>query len=146
MRKANALLTGIAMLALLPLAGCKDPYGACAKAGADIANGITQGMNTVDQAGQNGLLTAAEEKNVAGYLEYANKADETFLACVGSAHTNTAAGAFTACVQSFQTTLNTPAELALIHVTNPQAQATVTGITTTIAGALTALISGLNGA
>jgi hypothetical protein len=146
MKKPNAILIAIAMLALLPLAGCKDPYGACAKAGADIANAITQGMNTVDQAQQTGLISAAEEKNVVGYLEYANKADETFLACVAASHKNTAAGAFTACVQTFQTTLNSPAELELIHVVNPQAQATVTGITTTIAGALTALVSGLNGA
>jgi len=132
---------------LLLLSGCKDPYGSCVRAGADIAGGITTAMQTVDSIEKAGQMTATEEKNILGYLEYANKADAVFLTCVSTAHTSgSKTGTYTACATAFQNTLNNPAQLALLHVTNPTTQTTVTSLTSAIVTSVGALITGLGGA
>jgi len=129
------------------LVGCADPYGACVKAGADIATGIATAMQTVDATQQNGYITPKEELNVVGYLEYANKADEAFLSCASTAHTaKSVKGSYTACASAFSDSLNNPAELDMIHVVNPAAQITVTSIVNTIVNSAGAIVSGLGGA
>ena len=132
---------------LITVTGCADPYGACVKAGADIATGIATAMQTVDATQQNGYITPKEELNVVGYLEYANKADEAFLSCASTAHTaKSVKGSYTACASAFSDSLNNPAELDMIHVVNPSAQATVTSIVNTIVNSAGAIVSGLGGA
>lgn len=131
----------------LVLAGCKDPYGGCAKAGADIAQGVSAGLSTVSSLQQQGQITPAEALNVANYLEFVNKGDEAFLACVQTAHTGgNKPGTYTSCVNTFNSTLNTPTELALIRVNNPQAEATVNAIVTGFTTATVAIQSQLGGA
>lgn len=133
-----------ALLLCLCLMGCKDPYGACVKASADIGTGIAQGMKTVDSLRVQGLISPQEESNVLDYLEFANGADKAFLTCAQTAHTSgTKAGAFTACATGFNASLNNPTELALLHVSNAQGSQNVSiivnGITTGVSAVATAL-------
>lgn len=146
-KRNHALIAIAALVALLGVAGCKDPYGACAKAGADIASGIGKGMTTVQDLEAQGVISATEAINVLGYLEYANKADEAFLSCVASAHGAIAkSGAFTTCAQTFNLTLNNPTQLALIHVNDSAASSTVSLIVQGVTAGVTAIVSGLKGA
>jgi len=139
-------ILAVAFLAIA-LVGCKDPYGASAKAAADIGTGIAAGMSTLSGLEQQGLITPAETLNVAGYLEYANKGDEAFITCIDTAHTSgSKPGTFTACAQAFNTTLNNPTQLALIHVSNAKASQTVTVIVNGITTAVSSIIAGLGGA
>jgi hypothetical protein len=145
MRQRLAVLPLLTLL--LVISGCKDPYGASAKAGADVAAGVTQGLNTVQQLQVQGVITAQEALNVAGYLEFANKADEAFLSCAKTAHTNgDKPGTYTACAQVFNTTLNNSQQLALIHVGNTNASQTITTIVNGITTGVTALETALGGA
>lgn len=131
----------------LMLAGCKDPYGGCAKAGADIAQGVSAGLATVTSLEQQGEITPSEALNVGNYLEFANKADEAFLTCVSVAHTSgNKPGTYTACVSTFSTTLNTPAELALVKVSNTTASTTINTIVTGFTTATALIQSQLGGA
>lgn len=135
------------LIPLLLVIGCKDPYGASAKAGADIATGIAQGMSTVNALVQQNTITVTEAVGVLGYLEFANKADEAFLTCAQTAHTNgNKAGTYTACIQTFNSTINTPAQLTLIHVANASASQTVSTIVNGITTAVSAIAAGLGGA
>lgn len=145
MVRRRMVMAVLAILVALPLSGCKDPYGACAKAGADIATSITQGMGTVNGLYQQGLMTQKETADVLDYLEFANKADEAFLSCVGSAHSTNAIGAFTACATGFNATLNTPQQLALLHVQNAKASGEVTTIVNGVTTAVQAVVTGLGG-
>ena len=132
---------------VLLLTSCRDPYGACVKAGADIATGIAQGYSSIDQIRMQGLITPAEELNVAGYLKFANDGDKAFLSCVQTAHTNgNRAGTYTACAQVFNTALNNPQELALIHVSNTSATPVINAIVNGLTAGVAAVISGLGGA
>lgn len=136
-----------AILLTVALCGCKDPYQTCLTAGTDIATGIAQGMKTVDSVRQQGLITPAEESSVLDYLEFANKADEAFKSCADAAHTaGSKAGAFTACATTFNTALNNPTELALLHVSNAQASQNISTIVAGITTGVNAIITGLNGA
>lgn|SRR5690348_2070220 len=131
----------------IAIAGCKDPYGGCAKAGADIAQGVSTGLATVASLQQQGEITSAEALNVAGYLEFVNKGDEAFLSCVQTAHINgNKPGTYTACTATFNTTLNTPAELALVKVGNATASATINTIVTGFSTAVTLIQTQLGGA
>lgn len=146
-KRIHTLFAIAAIVAMLGVAGCKNPYGACAKAGADIASGIGKGMTTVQDLEAQGVISATEAINVLGYLEYANKADEAFLTCVASAHgTPAKSGAFTACAQAFNSTLNNPSQLALIHVNDSAASSTVSLIVQSVSTAVTAIVAGLKGA
>lgn len=139
------LLLFLTLLAIVPfVSGCKDPYGACVKADADIAQAISSGFVTVSQLQQSGLISPQEALNVANYLEFANQADAAFGTCAQTAHTaGSRAGAFTACATTFNTALNNPTQLALLHVSNPKASQNVTtivnGITTGVSAVITAL-------
>ena len=134
------------LAALLVLISCKDPYGSCVKASADIGNTIAQGMKTVDAFRVEGVISVQEESNVLDYLEFANKADASFLSCVQTAHAGGAkAGTFTACAQGFNTALNNPQELALLHVSNPQGSANVSTIVNGITTAVGLILTGLGG-
>ena len=140
------LLT-LLVVSVLLCAGCTDPYGSCAKAGADIASGISQGFNTIVQLQQQGLITQAEEADVAGYLKFANDGDKAFLSCVTAAHTNgNKVGTYTACANTFNLALNTPAELALLHVNNATASTTISTIVNGLTAASKAITAGLGGA
>jgi hypothetical protein len=133
--------------AVIGLSSCSDPYGAVVKAGANIAAGITAGDNTVLQLEQSGTITKQEAVNVLGYLEFANKADEALLTCATTAKaTGSAKGSFSACTTAFANTLNNPAELALIHVSNSGAQTTVTAIVNAISAGASLLATSLGGA
>ena len=136
----------VLLVAVLFLAACSDPYGACVKAGADIAAGISGGFNTVVQLQQQGTISAPEALNVAGYLKFANDADKVFLTCTQAAHTTSKAGAFTSCAQAFATQLNNPQETALIHVGNASAQATVNTVINGITTGISTLETALGGA
>ena len=141
-------LSVLAVLAVcFTVAGCKNPYQACLKASIDIGTGIAQGMKTVDGLRQQGVISPAEESNVLDYLEFANKADGAFLTCVDTAKTSgSKSGAFTACATAFNTALNNPTELALLHVNNTQASQNVTTIINGITTGVQAVIAGLGGA
>jgi hypothetical protein len=135
------------VLLAVSLAGCKDPYGASEKAAADIGTGIASGMKTVDQLRVDGLITVAEETQVLGFLKFANDANGAFGSCAQQAHNaGGKGGAFTACAQTFQAALSNPAELALIRVTNQNAQATIQSIVSGAVTGITTLISSLGGA
>lgn len=138
--------TLLALGLIFCLAGCSDPYGACVKAGADIATGISGGAQTVVQLEASGLITQAEELNVLGYMKFANDADGAFLNCASAANTaGSKAGTFTACAQAFNTALANPTELALIHVSNPNAQTQITTISQSIATGISTLLTALAG-
>lgn len=139
----------IAVLALLCIAcvGCNDPYGASSKAGADIASGITSAMNMTAGLQKQGTISTQEALNVLGYFEFANRADEAFLSCVRLAHTNgNKVGTYTACASTFNTALNTPADLALIKVGNSAALNDINLAVKSITDAVNAILSGLGGA
>lgn len=136
----------LAVSAMIGASGCSDAYGASVKAGANIAAGITAGDNTVLQLEQSGTITKQEALNVLGYLEFANKADEAFLTCATMAKaTGSAKGSFSACTLAFANTLNNPQELALIHISNPNSQATVTAIVQSISTGVSLLATALGG-
>lgn len=143
------MLRSVLIVSVLALAlcGCKDPYGGCAKAGADIAQGVSAGLSTVSSLHQQGEITSAEALNVAGYLEFVNKGDDAFLACVHTAHIGgNKPGTYTACVTTFNQALNTPSELALVKVSNAQATTTINAIVTGFNTAIVAIQSALGGA
>jgi hypothetical protein len=143
MSKRLAVVLGLA----LALAGCKDNYGACEKAALDIGNGVTAGMKTVDQLRVSGLINVQEESNVLGYLKFINDADAAFGTCAQNAHlAGSKAGAYTACANVFTSTLNNPAELALIHVNNPQAQQNIQVIVEGVNTGINAVLAALGGA
>lgn len=141
-------LSALTVLAVcIGVAGCKHPYQACLKASIDIGTGIAQGMKTVDGLRQQGIITAAEESSLLDYLEFANKSDGAFLTCADTAQTaGSKSGAFTSCATTFNTSLNNPTELALLHVSNPQASQNVTTIINGITTGVQAVIAGLGGA
>lgn len=131
---------------LLILSSCSDPYGASEKAAVDIAGGITAGMKTVDALRVAGLISVQEETNILGYLKFANDANGAFGNCAQQAHNaGSKGGAYTACAQAFQTTLANPAELALIKVTNANAQAQVQVIADGIVTGISTLVASLGG-
>lgn len=145
LRSLSAVL--LAMVLIFGATACSDAYGASVKAGANIAAGITAGDNTVLQLEQAGTITKSEAVNVLGYLEFANKADEAFLTCATTAKaTGSAKGSFSACTVAFANTLNNPQELALLHIVNPQSQATVTAIVNSISTGVSLLATALGGA
>ena len=130
---------------LLLLIGCSDPYGACVKGGADVANGIKAAMKTVDDIHNAGLISSTEDGHILDYLKFANDADGAFLTCAATAHTAGVKGSFTACATGFSTALNNPTELALIQVGNPKEQATVTAIINGIIAGVNAITASLGG-
>jgi hypothetical protein len=131
----------------IAIGGCRDPYGGCAKAGADIAQGVSTGLATIASLQQQGEISLAEELNVAGYLEFVNKGDEAFLTCVQTAHMDgNKPGTYTACTQAFNTALNTPSRLALLKVSNSTASATINTIVTGFTTAVSLIESQLGGA
>ena len=145
MRKAIWLVPILALAFVA--AGCKDAYGACEKAAADIGTGIAAGMKTVDSLRVAGTISTQEETNVLGYLKFANDANGAFGACAQAAHNaGSKAGSFTACAQIFSLTLNSPQELALIHVSNPTAQANIETIVAAVNTGVQAIITALGGA
>jgi hypothetical protein len=134
-------------LVMLSFIGCKDPYGAAAKADADIAQAISSGFVTVTQLRQQNLLSPQEALNVANYLEFANLGDEAFGTCIAAAHTaGSKAGTYTACATAFSAKLASPSELALIKVSNPNSQQTVQGIATAVSAGVASLVTALGGA
>lgn len=140
-------MIAILCVASLGLSSCKDPYGSSAKAGADIAQSITGAFNTISQLEQQGLITPHEAVNAAGYFEYANKADEAFLTCVAAAHTaGGIAGSFTSCATAFNTSLNNPTELALLHISNTKASGNISVIVNGLTAAAQLIITQLKGA
>lgn len=137
----------LCLIAAIALVGCKDPYGASAKASADITAGITAAMQTTAGLAQQKIISAPEAVNVLGYLEFANRGNEGFETCIGTAHSGgDKLGTYTACAQAFNTALNNPSELALIKVTNSAASQTITGLVNGLTTATAAIVSALGGA
>lgn len=138
----------IPLIALcLLLAGCKDPYGGASKAGSAIGVSITQGMQTVSALQMAGTISPTEALNTLGYFEFANKADEAFLSCVAGAHAEgNKVGTYTFCAEAFNSALNTPSELVLLHISDAKASQKITTIITGLSTAVTAIITGLGGA
>lgn len=137
----------LCLVACVALAGCKDPYGASSKAAADIAAGITAGMQTTASLGQQKTITPQEAANVLGYLEVANHANEAFETCISAAHTDgDKLGTYTACVSAFNTALNNPANLALVKVANSSASQTIMTVVNGLTAATAAIASALGGA
>jgi len=103
-------------------------------------------MTTVDQLRVSGQITPQEETSVLGFLKFANDANGAFGVCAQQAHNaGSKAGAYTACAATFQTTLSNPTELALIHVNNAQAQATIQTVVAGVNTGITAVITVLGG-
>jgi hypothetical protein len=137
----------VALLLPLMLLACSDPYGACEKAAADIGTGIGSGMMTINGLRTSGLITSQEEISVLGFMKFANDANGAFASCAQQAHNaGSKKGAFTACAQTFQTTLSNPTELALIRVTNPQAQQQVQTVVNAVTTGVATVITTLGGA
>lgn len=137
------------LLLLVPLVllGCKDPYGACEKAALDIGSSIGGGITTVNDLRISGVITSQEEINIIGYLKFANDANGAFALCAKQAHVaGGVKGSFTACAQTFQAALSNPTELALIHVTNAQAQQQVQTIVNAVTTGITGVMTALGGA
>jgi hypothetical protein len=135
------------VLAVLPLVACTDNYKACSQVGQTIATTVTSADNTVLSLAKSGAISTQESIDVLGYLAFANQSDESFLRCAKTAHTNgNVVGSYTACVNAFIGQLNTPSELALIHVSNANSQAQVQTIITGIQSGITLLQSSLGGA
>jgi hypothetical protein len=129
------------------LLGCKDNYGACEKAAADIGTGIASGMKVVDTLRVSGKITVEKETDILGYLKFANDANGSFSVCAQQAHqAGTKGGAYTACAQTFQAALSNPAELSLVNVSDPQTQATVQNIVNSINAGVAAVLTALGGA
>jgi hypothetical protein len=133
-------------LVMLSFIGCKDPYGACVNASSIAAQTINQGMQTVDQLRQQGHVSIAEESSLLDYFEFANKADSAFLTCAQEAHTNgNKAGTYTACANTFNSSLNNSTELALLKVSDTTASQTITGVVQTVTSGITSLVTALGG-
>ena len=134
------------VLPLLLIMGCSDPYRACVKASADIGIGIGQGMHTVNDLRQSGVISSAEEANVLNYLEYANIGNKAFMSCSQMAHTSgSKVGTFTSCAQTFNSALNNPTSLALIKVSNAGASQEISTIVNGITTGVTAVVTALGG-
>ena len=139
-------LTAVIVFALLAMFSCKDPYGACEKASADVASGITGGFNTVNQLQQSAQVSPQEAANIYNYLKFANDANGAFSVCAQQAHTaGSKAGAYTACSTTLTAALNTPSELALLHVSNPNSQQAVEAIVNTANTGISGLVTALGG-
>jgi hypothetical protein len=133
-------------LIVLSFIGCKDPYGACVQGSSVTAQAISQGMTTVDALRKQGTITVAEESQALDYMEFANKADGAFLSCAQEAHTNgNKAGTYTACANTFNTALNNPTELALLHVSNASASQTLNTIVLGLTAGVNSLVAALGG-
>lgn len=125
---------------------CKDPYGASEKGAADLGSSIAAGMKTVDSLRVAGLISPAEESSVLGYLEFANTGNRAFGTCAQQAHNaGSKQGAFTACAQTFSTALSNSQELALLKVSNPQAQQQIQEIVSEVENGIGTLITALGG-
>jgi len=140
MRKLAVLL-----LAIVVLAGCKDPYGACEKAALNIGNGVAAGMKTTDDLRAAGKISVQEETNILGFLKFANDANGAFGNCAQQVHASGARTGYTACASVFQVALSNPAELALIHVSNPNTQQDVMVIVNGINTGVSTLLAALGG-
>ena len=145
-RHLGAAIVVFSLLGVM-LIGCKDNYGACEKASADIATGIASGMQVVDSLRVSGKITVAKETDILNYLKFANDANGAFSRCAQQAHqVASKAGAYTACTQTFQAALSNPAELSLVDVSDPVTAATVQNIVKAITGGVSAILTALGGA
>ena len=135
------------VLPLLLLMGCTDNYKACSQVGQTIATTVTSADNTVLTLAKSGSISAQDAVSLLGFFEFVNQSDESFLTCAKTAHTNgNVSGSYTACASAFIGQINTPSELALIHVSNANSQAQVQAILTGIESGITLLQSNLGGA
>jgi hypothetical protein len=126
--------------------GCKDPYGACVTASSAIAQSVATGMQQTFNLQKQGIISPQEESNILDYFEFANKADATFLTCAQEAHTNgSKAGTYTGCATTFNTSLNNPTQLALIHVSNSTATQDISLAVNTLIAGITTLEAALGG-
>lgn len=125
------------------IGSCNDPYGASEKAAADIGTGIGVAFQTVDQLRVSGAISIQEERNVLGYLKFANDSNGAFAVCAASVHKS--GGKYSTCGQTFLTALNTPQELALIHVANTQANQTIETAVAGVVGGIATLLAALGG-
>jgi hypothetical protein len=147
-RGMNRIRSVALVLALtLGLAACPaSPYHVCVKGSADVASAIGAGENSVDQARQQGSMTAAEERAALTYLNLANKLNGQFQTCVAAAHSaGDLSGSFTSCTSAFATGLVDPAEQAALHITSVGGKKTLTTIVNSVQLAVTGITAALGG-
>jgi hypothetical protein len=137
-----ALVLSIALLFATGFGGCKDPYGASAKVGADIGTGIAEGMKTVAAMTS---ISVQDRSRALDILEFVNLGDKGFIACVDSAHSTGGSGTFTSCANGFNTYLNNPAALSLVGISDTNASQQVSGVIKTVTAAVGSLIAALGG-
>lgn len=141
-RLIPALLLCCALVFATGFGGCKDPYGAAAKVGADIGTGISEGMKTV---GSLTGISVADRSRALDILEFANKGDEAFITCVDTAHSSGGTGVFTACANSFNAYMNNPAALSLAGISDTATSENISNIIKTVTAGIGSLITALGG-
>jgi hypothetical protein len=135
----------LAIILVLSLTACKDPYGNAAKLYQDVSVTLGQASATIDQFRQQGTVTVSEEQIILGYLGTLNTINGTYGACVKVAHSNTTVGAFTACANTLNRSMSDPAMLTALHIVNPKAQGELQGVSKAITTLITTTITALGG-
>ncbi len=141
----RSLRFALLALAVLWLAGCKDPYGTAAKLGQDVAISVNQADKAVDGLRVQGAITADEERDILGYLNSLNALDGQYMGCVRAAHGTSLAGGFTGCAETLAEGMGDPATLAALRVANPASQQKVMLVSQGIVTLVSTTIAALGG-
>ena len=139
------LMLAICVFVMMPI-GCNDPGAVAAKAANDVATAIGAAETTIGQLQAGGTISAAEAKNILGYLNAANSLDSQFISCIGTVHAaKGAASGYLTCAQTFLNGLQDPAELANLRVSNPASQQKVDLVVNSVTLILQTVITALSG-
>lgn len=138
------ILIATCLLAIVTL-GCNATAGdIAAKANLDIASAINSVVTSANQLYTAGGITSTEDRSILTWSQTVNTLNGTFGTCVSAATAaSSKAAGFTACADTFLTAAENPTVLAELKVSNPNSQATITGIAVTIQAGLTTAISSL---
>jgi hypothetical protein len=125
------------------LMGC-NPYSTANDTALVIGQIVSLAQADLPSLAATGVFSSSEQTTASNYLAALQAADSQASTCVASAHTaGNKKGAFLTCFNTFAAALQSPAELALLRVLNPKAQAKVqlwvTAVTLALNGALDAL-------
>jgi hypothetical protein len=137
------ILIATCLLAFVSL-GCNDPAGIAAKSNLDIATAINSVVTSANQLYTANAITATEDRNILTWSQTVNTLNGTYGSCISAASAaSSKAAAFVACADTFLAAAENPTVLAELKVTNPNSQATITGIAVTIQAGLTTTVSSL---
>lgn len=137
------ILIATCLLGIITL-GCSDPAGIAAKSNLDVATAINSVVTSANQLYTANAITAAEDRNILTWSQTVNTLNGTYGGCISAAQAaSSKAAAFVACADTFLTAAENPTVLAELKVSNPNSQATITGIAVTIQAGLTTAISSL---